>query len=260
MDRPPPKPNRGPSRFTAGLPAVLHWDGKDFDCRAVDLSRGGVLLVGDLPSAAGPAVATTLASAAGDLRVKLAAHVRRVSSDRDGSHIELGLEFGAITGAALDALERLLSRVIEGVAPAALEALPANASPQQVRAALDSVPPAHRAQLAVRGNPREREILMQDTDLNVLDGLARNPNLTPPEIRTLLRNKQLLPRTMQTLARDSRWTSSEELKIAIACHPNTPFPVAKRLIEALTPAGRKKALTQPGLNPTLRLQLGTKSR
>jgi hypothetical protein len=168
--------------------------------------------------------------------------------------------FQELSDAQRETLESLVARVVEGVSPAAIEALPHDASVRQIREALERIPAAHRAAIASRGAAREREIMIQDPDPQVLDALARNPNLTPPELRTLLRSRQLLPRTLQHLCRDGRWTGTEEFKINIACHPNVPFSVAERLIESLGADAKRRALVQPGLNPALRMKLGQKAR
>lgn len=256
----PDRHERGTARFCAGVPATLHWQGATLPCRAENLSRSGALLEGKLPTTAGPSIEVTLSSVAGDLSVRLPAEIRRIGSDDEGRLIQLGLQFGEITAAAAETLELLVARVIEGVTPAMLGMLPPNPTLRQVRDALERVPVAHRSALAVRGTARDRELLFQDGDPRVLDALARNPNLTPPEFRALLRIRKLLPRTLQQLARDSRWISSEEFKVMIACHPNTSFDVADRLIEGLSPGGQKKALLTPGLNPVLRAKLAQKGR
>ncbi len=251
-------PTRRATRFAAGVPAVLRWEGREYPCEAQNLSRSGALLTGDLPQQAGPDVALALASGTGDLRLSLEARVQRARVE-EGGRVELGVEFGDVPDGDRQTLESLVSRVVEGLLPASLASLPRGAPPQQVRSALEQVPMAHRASLATRGVAREREILLQDSDPQVLDALARNPNLTTPEARALLRLRQLLPRTLETMGREARFAAVEELKILIACHPNTPFSAAERLIATLTPDGKKRALRQPGLNPEIRFKLARQS-
>ena len=48
MKQQPSSPGRD-NRFLAGLPASMQLDGLEHPCRAHNLSRNGVLLVGDLP-------------------------------------------------------------------------------------------------------------------------------------------------------------------------------------------------------------------
>ena len=113
-----------------------------------------------------------------------------------------------------------------------------------------------RIHLAARAGSRERDLLALDTNLQVLDGLSRNPNLNPPEVERLLRTPQLLPQTLETLSR--RWASVESLKLLIATHPNAALDLATRLVATLGPAARQRALQRAGLRPLVRDKLRKK--
>ena len=215
------KADRSSGRFPAGVAATLLLDGGEYACHVENLSRTGALLVGNFPQSAGPRVGVILTSANGDLRVESDALVRRVVAEDETSAVRIGVDFESMRPEERDTLERLISRVVEGRAPVALEALGTDAKPEQIREALDSVGVVHRASLARRCVPRMREILFHDTDPTVLDALARNPTLSPPELRTLLGKRQLRPQTLEKLSRDSRWSGMAELRILMACHPNT---------------------------------------
>jgi hypothetical protein len=253
---PHPSNRRQESRFAAGLTAILDAGRGDLPCRAENLSRGGVLLTGALPLDAGPNVRVTLTSTAGDLTLEVSGRVCRVLPDPEGGQHRLGIEFDELGPTDRQVLEDLVARVVEGMSPAAFADLRPGASAAEVREALERVPLAHRVALATRAQSRDREILIQDTNPLVLDALARNPNLTPLDFRALLRVRGLLPRTLQGLARDGKWSGSEEMRILIASHPNTPFADAERLAQTLGPDGRRKLLRRPGVNPALRLKLG----
>jgi hypothetical protein len=253
MNREVESTDRSSARFLAGVGASLFWDGHEYGCHVENLSRTGALLAGELPPAAGPRVRVILTSTTGDLRFESEARVLRITTDEAATRI--GVEFEAMEPDARETLELLISRVVEGRAPAALEALPIDATPEQIRDALNGTAIVHRASLATRCVPRMREILLHDTDPSVLDGLARNPTLTPPELRNLLGKNQLLPRTLETLSRDGRFRGLEELRILIACHPNALLTTAEGLFYTLTTDGRKRALRQPGLKPLLRARL-----
>ena len=64
-------------RFQAGLPAVLRCGEEEYGCTAHDLSRTGVLLVGEVPLPAQTEVVITLRSQAGDLAQKFPGRVAR---------------------------------------------------------------------------------------------------------------------------------------------------------------------------------------
>lgn len=255
----PDRPVRKSSRFPAGLPAVLHLAQRDHPCEAHDLSRSGVLLVGELPWPSTLEVELTLRTAAADLELRLGGSVQRLGSNPETAATNIAVEFAPLDELRRGVLDALVARVVEGVAPAALSALEPGASEQEIRDALAKVSLAHRIALAARAtHPREREILLHDTNPQVLESLARNPNLLPREVRALLRLHTLVPTTLDLLGRDPRWAGDDELKVTIAAHPRTPPATAERVLATLGPDGVRRALQRPGLSPALRAKLATR--
>lgn len=248
------KASRGASRFLAGLPAILHYHGQNYACAAHNLSRSGVLLIGELPHPAADQVEVTVRTTAGDLELRAQGWVQRVLSDPAEKEIQVGIEFRQMAEAQRSALESLVSRVVEGVIPAALDSLAEDATDQEIREALAKVPLPHRVTLATRAMPREREVMLRDPSPQVLEALARNPNLLQHEARSLLRIQTLLPTTLDVLAH-CKWAGDEEMKILIATHSRASFPLAERLTSSLSPEGLRKAIQRPGLNPALRVKL-----
>jgi hypothetical protein len=246
---------RAAARFRAGLPSELLYDGRTHPCAAHDLSRSGVLLVGELPRPEGPTAEVILRSPTGDLELRATVRVKRIEIDEVEQALRIGVEFGALAPEQLAELESLVARVVEDRAPAPLAALPAGASPQQIREALISVPLAHRVTLAGRALPPDRELLLHDPSPQVLDALARNPRLLNHEARKLLLRRDLLPGTLEVLGRDPRWAADEELRLFIITHVRAPFALVDRLVAKLTPAERERVLRRPGLNAGVRAKL-----
>ncbi|MBZ5639500.1 MAG: PilZ domain-containing protein [Acidobacteriia bacterium] len=239
-------------RFQAGLPAVLFEAGGEHPCTAIDLSRTGVLLVGELEAPAGPQVEFTIRSQAGDLEQRFAGRVIRVGTGVKGEGTRIAVEFLPLDPRGKDILESLLARVMEGLAPASIEALRPGAPPNEVRQALNSVPLAQRIALAARAGPREREFLRQDQHPQVLEALARNPNLLLAEARALATVVHVTPSTLEVLATDPRWSQDEEIRIFIATHPQVPIPLAESLAARLEPPALRRILSRPSLNALLR--------
>jgi hypothetical protein len=251
----PKQSGRESARFTAGTPAVLHDEGRDYACTAVSLSRTGVLLVGQLPWPATPAVDVTIRSAPGDVKVNLSGNVVHVLQDEESGETRIGLEFHELDENNLLGLELLISRVVEGMAPASLETLPPGAAPRMVREALELIPVAHRIALAGRAQLRERRFLRQDTTLQVLEGLARNPNISLAEIKDLARLHQILPTTVEVMAEDRRWMNDEEMQILLATHPRVALELAEKVIARMKDRTLRKLIRNPGLNPTIKERL-----
>ena len=254
MSQHPSGPERA-SRFLAGLPASMQHDGLEHPCRAHNLGRNGVLLVGDLPMPEVHEVRVTVSSGSGDLQLTTDARVVHCEKNPEGPGNRIGLQFLEIEEEDRTTLESLVSRVVEGMTPAALEELPENASPQEVREALDRVPLAHRITLAKRGLPKHREHLMQDPHLQVIDALARNPNLLLHEIVTLLRMPSLLPHTLATISKDPRWRDHEQVNVLIASHRNTPLPVAEEVVSRLRRPALQKVIQAPALHAAVKAKL-----
>jgi hypothetical protein len=243
---------RDDHRFGTSLRATLRFRGRVFACSALDLSRGGALLVGEFPEPDGAEVDLTVSTPGGDLELQTGARVAYVQHDGESGQTKLGVQFPALQAAQRETLESLISRVVEGMAPPSLQELQEGASEAEIRSALARIPLAHRVSLARRAHSKEREILRNDADPAVLEGLARNPNITLPEIIILTRMQNLLPSTVEIIAKDQRWSRSDELKIQVATHPRASFEVVDKLISGISDVLLQRVIHRPGLNPAVR--------
>ena len=237
---------RQTNRFHAALPAVVHEGGREYPCVAENLSRNGVLIVGDVPAPPQALLELTIRSTAGDLELHIRGRVARVVEE-DGGQRRVGLQFDDSRPSSLDVLEVLVARVVEGRAPGALDTLSKTASSIEIRDVLAKIPVAHRVMLAQRAGQRERQFLRQDPDSGVLEGLARNPNLILPEMKMLLRRPELLPSTLDIIATDPRWRHDEEIRMLVATHPRVSFPTADRVLARMSDLERQRIANQPGL-------------
>ncbi len=239
-------------RFPSSLPAVLLDGDLKHPCVALDLSRTGVLLVGEFPPPAGLEIEFAIRSPAGDLEQRFSGRVTRRGLAGEGGGTGIAIEFLALDLEQKRVLELLLARVVEGLAPAPIDALPADAPPHVVRQALATVPVPHRIALAARAGPRQREFLRQDPHPQVLEALARNPNLLRAEARDLASVAHLTQPTLEILATDPRWSRDDEIRIIVATHPNVSIPFAERVVAELGEPALRRILARPSLNATLR--------
>ncbi len=239
-------------RFQAGLPADLQVGGHEYECTAHDLSRTGVLLTGEIPQPVGAQVCLVLKSSTRDLEARLRGEVTRAISGTSESQPGVAIKFAPLDDAQSEVIEALLARVMEGLVPAPLMALKPGALPLEVRKALDSIPLPHRIALAGRAAFREREFLRQDPNPPVLEALARNPSLSPPEAHALAALPGILSTTIEILARDPRWTGDEELKLALASHPHAPAALSDKLVSQLGAPALERMLRRSSLTTSLR--------
>lgn len=249
----PHEDTRSEHRFRAGLPARVGFQDRTYECLAHDLSRAGVLLTGRFPWPEVADVRVEVSSAAGDLELRILARVAHVIEDVEAGSIKLGVLFESLDDAAAATLDALVARVVEGTDPSQLERLADDASPEEIRAVLDELPVPHRIQLARRAHvARERQLLRHDSSPQVIEGLARNPHLSTPEIVAIARMRTILPTTIEAIATDPRWRGNEELLVMLAAHPRVTLPVAERIARGLSLAGKRKLLRRPGLNTGVR--------
>ncbi|GEM_PF-6707772 len=244
------------ARFRAGIPAIVHYRGNDYPCRAFDLSRTGVRLQGGIPWPSEPQVRFRLDTPAGDRQLELAGTVVRIQEGETDSETVLALEFQLHGSEEKRLLESILQRVIEGHAPNLLDDIDPADPVDRIRRKLSRIPLPHRVNLAGRtGHPRERGILMQDPDPKVLDSLTRNPNLLARELRLLLKNNQLLPRTLEIIAADSRWLHDMALLSDLLAHPRSTLALAEKHLGRLDRKALQALMRKPGLPPGLQAKL-----
>ncbi len=239
-------------RFAAGVPASVVAGDQEFPCLAHNLSRTGALLVGTFPPPPGEEIAFVLRTPAGDMDQRFEGRVARLEAGDEAGELRLAVEFVALDEMQKQVLERMVSRVAEGLSPGALQALRPGATAPEIRKALATVPVPHRIALAGRAGPREREFLRHDTHPAVLEALVRNPNILPSEIRSLLDVIHLQPSTLEAIAADARWSRDEGVRILVGAHPSTPPPLVERVIAGLEPHSLRKLLARASLNPALR--------
>ena len=242
-------------RYRAGIPGTLRLSDSEHACVAHSLDRSGVLLSGRLPLPQGPDIRVELRSTRGDVTLEVAARVLNIFRDGNEGDVRLGVEFVGLDDRQRATLESLINRVTEGVAPAPLDLLPRVATPRQIREALESIPLAHRISLAARAQLKERRYLREDTNLQVIEGLARNPNISIQEIKELARRHNILPSTVEMMAGDRRWFHDEELKSILATHSRASLAVAEEVIGRMKDRTLKLVVRSPGLHPTLKTKL-----
>lgn len=241
--------------YQAHLPASVCIGGRDFDCRAETLGLSGILLVGRFPPCVEAEATVTVRTPAGDLSARLTGRVVFARRETEPDENRLALEFEQLDTAQTAALQSLVDRVVGGMAPAVLDGLGATASTGEVRAALDRIPLAHRVAMAGRAGPKERRWLRQDRDPTVLEGLARNPHVTLPEVKDILRRNDVPPQTIDRISTDPRWYGDDEIKWMICTHPRVSFPTADRVVQRMTDLQIDQLVRRTGLHPGVRQKL-----
>ena len=246
-------------RFRTGVPAEFQEDGRPIACEAHNISRSGVLLVGEFPVPTAETVEFRLSAPTGSLTVRLKGRVIRVQPNADGGGLQIALEFVEMDDSKRDKLEVLLARILEAPPAGPFDGLKQGATPQEIRCALEAIPLTQRIALASRTGPKEREYLRSDVQPAVLEALAHNPHLSIVEARALATSAYLMAGTLDTLSNELRFKGDEELRMAIAAHPRVSLSTAERVTADFKTPQIKKLLAKPGLNQLLREKLFRKT-
>jgi hypothetical protein len=242
-------------RFRSGVPAKIYDGGRTIACEAQNISRSGVLLVGNFPVPSASAVEFELGAPTGHVTLRLSGRVIRVEPDADGEGLRIALEFLDMDASRRDALELLLARLLEAPAAGPFDGLKPGAPFPEVKKALEAIPLPHRIALSSRAGLKEREILRLDTNPAVLEALVRNPSLGVAEARAIATSQYLMSGTLDSLANDPRFKGDEELRMAVALHPRVSMSTAERVTADFKVPQIHKLLGKPGLNQILREKL-----
>jgi PilZ domain len=251
----PDSPSRQGYRFRIGIPAEVQIDGHAITCEAQNLSRSGVLLVGQFPPIEAETLEVVLKAPTGSLSVHLLGRIIRVKPEEGGDSPSVALEFVEMDDPRRESLDVLLARMIEAPAATPFDDLKPGAPPQDIKKALEAIPLPQRIALSSRATVKEREYLRSDVNPAILEALVRNPGLTVAEARVIATSTYLLSGTLDALANDPRFKDDEELRIAVASHPRVSMATAEKVTANFKLPQLKKLLAKPGLNQLLREKL-----
>jgi hypothetical protein len=247
-------------RFRTGVIAELQQDGRTIACEAQNISRSGVLLVGEFPAPSADTVVFRLSAPTGGLTVRLTGRVIRIQPDLDRGGLRIALEFVDMDDSQRDALEMLLARILEAPPVGPFDGLKPGVTSHEIRNALEAIPLTQRIALAARAGPKEREYLRSDIHPAVLEALAHNPQLGAAEARQLSASVYLSSGALDALSNEPRFKADEELRMAIAVHPRVSLGTAERVTADFKVPQIKKLLAKPGLNQLLREKLFRRTR
>lgn len=107
---------------------------------------------------------------------------------------------------------------------------------------------SEKMRLATRAGRLERQILLRDNSPQVLMGLLTNPRIDEQEVRDLVRSPHAASGVLQHVAKDRRWSTNYEIRLALVRNPKTPTPLAQRLLTTL----RKPDLQTLAKSPNVR--------
>lgn len=93
--------------------------------------------------------------------------------------------------------------------------------------------PPQKARLARKANRTERQILLRETSPQVMTALLQNPHVDSDDVLQMVKSPYAPSGILKRVAGDRRWTSNHEVRLALVRNPQTPPPLANRLLPGL---------------------------
>lgn len=98
---------------------------------------------------------------------------------------------------------------------------------------IQKMTPPEKARLALRANRTERQILLRETSPQVMMALLNNPHLEADDVAQIVKSPYAPGGVLKRVAGDRRWVQNHEVRVALVRNPQTPPPLAIRLLTAL---------------------------
>jgi hypothetical protein len=109
-----------------------------------------------------------------------------------------------------------------------------------------------KTNLARRASPGVLAHLRHDPSPRVIAALLDNPRLTEGVLMPVAQKASTPPAVLEAVAADRRWGVRYPIKLALARNPQTPLPVAWRILETLRKADLKPVASDPRLPEAVR--------
>lgn len=109
-------------------------------------------------------------------------------------------------------------------------------SPDKEQSAWDrmrSLTRNEKVMLAPKAGRNERAILLQESDMQIIFYLLKNPRIGTEEVARIARSPYISSAIADQIARTTQWASNLEIKVALVNNPRTPTPLALRLLPTL---------------------------
>ena len=90
-----------------------------------------------------------------------------------------------------------------------------------------------RIKLARLGNKEARGLLVRDRNRVVAVAAISSPKITENEVAVYAQSRNVCDEVLRLISNSRHWTRNYKVKIALACNPKTPTPVAMKFVNLL---------------------------
>jgi len=98
---------------------------------------------------------------------------------------------------------------------------------------IQKMTPPEKARLARKANRTERQILLRETSPQVTMALLTNPHIEGDDVVQIVKSPYTPGGVLKRIAADRRWLSNPDVRQALVRNPQTPTPLAIRLLPGL---------------------------
>ncbi len=92
---------------------------------------------------------------------------------------------------------------------------------------------AERIQLALRGGKEIRNILLKDSNREVMLSVLENPKLTDTEIELIARSRNISDDALRIISKNREWMKNYSIVIALVTNPKTPPGISLNYMSSL---------------------------
>lgn len=99
--------------------------------------------------------------------------------------------------------------------------------------------PPEKARLALKAGRTERQILLRETSAQVMMALLNNPHLEADDVLQIVKSPYTPGSVLKRIAQERRWAANGDVRLALVRNPQTPTPLAVKLLAALPTSALK---------------------
>lgn len=106
--------------------------------------------------------------------------------------------------------------------------------------------------LAPKADRSERQVLLQDSDAQVIFSLLKNPRITAEEVIRIARSPSLSSIAAELIVKTTVWAGNSEIRAALVHNPRTPTPLAIKLLPTLPEPEIRQIAKSGGVSQALK--------
>jgi hypothetical protein len=213
-----------------------------------EMTRGGLLVRGEVPAGVALFADVELAIEGGGKRVLTPAQVVQMLP---GVGVAVTFAAARVAGLAewIEMARALGASGWSDAAPAARAAAASAAVSPAQRLREASVP--EKINIALHGSRDERGLILRDTNRLLHPYVLKNPNLQMDEVVAMARMAAISPELLKQIADRREWIARPDIAIALVRNPTVPVLTALKALEHVSPADLRQLAKDTRTRPAI---------